>query len=78
LPEDKWKKKAIESKDKINDILNLFNEENDKNLIKVLYEEIKPMRNDINHAGYNDGSMKAGKFEEKLRELINKVGEYIN
>ncbi|MDI6604044.1 MAG: TIGR02221 family CRISPR-associated protein [Thermoanaerobacteraceae bacterium] len=78
LPEDKWRKKAIESKDKINDILNLFNEENDKNLIKVLYEEIKPMRNDINHAGYNDGSMKAGKFEEKLRELINKVGEYIN
>ncbi|QSZ27547.1 TIGR02221 family CRISPR-associated protein [Aceticella autotrophica] len=75
---DKWREKAKENEDAIKNILNKFNEENDKNLIKVLYEEIKPIRNDINHAGYNEGSMDAEKFETKLKNLIDKVRKYIN
>ena len=48
-----------------------LNEENYKNLIKVLYEEIKLLRNDINYAGYNENDMKAERFEDKLNELVD-------
>lgn len=77
LPKDRWKKTAFENEAVIYNLLSKLNEENYKNLIKVLYEEIKPLRNDINHAGYKENDMKAEKFEDKLNELINKVEKYI-
>jgi len=77
LSKNKWREIALKNETKVNDILNELNEDNYKELLEILYDEIKPLRNDINHAGYKDNPMNAKKFEDKLNELINKVEKYI-
>ncbi|SHF27330.1 CRISPR-associated protein, TM1812 family [Thermoanaerobacter uzonensis DSM 18761] len=77
LPENKWRVIALKNKKVVDSILKTLNSENYQNLIRILYTEIKPLRNDINHAGYKDNPMNAKKFEDKLNELINKVEKYI-
>lgn len=76
LPKDRWKEEAYNNEKIIDDILIKLNKENYQKLIRVLYAEIKPLRNDINHAGYKKDPNNAKKFEDKLNELIYKVESY--
>jgi hypothetical protein len=70
LPKDRWKEEPRKNEKIVNNILNELNRDNYKKLIKILYNEIKPLRNDINHAGYKENDMKAERFAGKLNELI--------
>ncbi len=69
-PEDKWKNEVGKRRDEARKILN-------KNIIKKLskpYDRLSKSRNDINHSGFRDNSIKDGsKFKDKLEKDYKEI-----